>query len=54
MSGILYLMMANLTLKNFDFESAIEANRLAGMDAKKALVEALKQFARSKYQTLNL
>jgi len=41
-------------LRSFDFESAIEANRLAGMDAKKAHVEALKSFARSKYETLNL
>lgn len=41
-------------LRTFDFETAIERNRLAGMDAKKAHVEALKEFARSKYQTLNL
>ena len=43
-----------LNLQTFDFESAIEENRRAGMDGKKAHIEALKQFARSKYQTLNL
>jgi hypothetical protein len=45
---------ANLSIKNFDFASAIEENRRAGMDPKKAHVEALKQFARQKYQMLNL
>ncbi len=41
-------------LRTYDFESAIEENRRAGMDPKKAHVEALKQFARQKYQMLNL
>lgn len=41
-------------LRTFDFESVIEENRRAGMDAKKAHVEALKRFARSKFATLNL
>jgi len=43
-----------LNLKTFDFESAIEENRRAGMDPKKAFIEAHKSFARQKYQMLNL
>jgi hypothetical protein len=43
-----------LDVRNFDFESAIEVNRRAGMDAKKAHIEALKSFARQKYEMINL
>jgi len=43
-----------LNLQTFDFESAIEENRRSGMDQRSAHIAALKSFARSKYQTLNL
>jgi hypothetical protein len=41
-------------LRTHDFESDIEALQLTGMDARTAHIEALKSFARAKYQTLNL
>jgi hypothetical protein len=41
-------------LQSHDFESRIEEFQLSGMDAKAAHIAALKEFARSKYATLNL
>ena len=43
-----------LDVRTFDFESLIEENRRAGMDAKKAHIEALKTFSRQKYAQINL
>jgi hypothetical protein len=41
-------------LQSTDFESRIEELQMTGLDFRTAHIEALKEFARSKYQTLNL